>query len=420
MSCNCNNIIDCSKQIHENNIIIEKSVDKEHAIVGDIIKYTVKVTNKWDILINNIIVIDTLDSALKFIEGSVVVGNITEVNANVLEGVDIGSLKPGEIKTLIFKANIIDISQCGYIENKAIAKLYYDPHLNGNLEIMDKTSDMVCIKIDVAEVDIVKKANKEKASRRDTVKYEVVITNIGTLEARNLLFMDCIPEEVSLISNSLSVNGKVINYTDNDIDVYVGSILPGESIIVNYEVIVNSINCSGLLRNTASVKFNYNLCNWRFGEKVSTASEMATSEVRFGISTFKQISIDGNLCIPEIKPDIEEINDIKVEAEIVECHVISTPVTISNEGQTLSGYKLIVRGILKELLEYTSETEEQSVHSAHYSIPFSSFIILPPSYSLGSKIDVEAKVEDVYYKMINCRCFFKNVTLLINAKIMSC
>nr|ABH03027.1 hypothetical protein [Clostridium taeniosporum] len=111
---------------------------------------------------------------------------------------------------------------------------------------------------------------------------------------------------------------------------------------------------------------------------------------------------------------------MKVEAKILECHVISTPSIISNEGQILSGYKLIVRGVLEELVEYTSATEEQSVHSAHYSIPFSSFLILPSTYVVGSKIDIEGKVEDIYYKKIDSRCFFKNITILINAKIMSC
>lgn len=420
MSCNCKDTIECNKDVHENNITIEKSVDKENTIVGDTVKYSITVTNKENTLINNITIIDTVDSALTFVIGSVVVDGVKEESENVLEGVDIGPLKPGEVKTLTFEANVLNMPQCGYIENSAIAKFYYDPHLNGNLEIMDKTSNIVCIKIDIADIKIVKTADKEKASIGDTVNYKVTLTNVGTLEAKNILFLDNIPLEVNLVSDSLSVNGKVINYSDNDIDVYVGSVLPGESINITYKVILKSSNCSGLLINTASVKFNYSLCNWKFGEKVATSSEMATCEVKVGINTFKQISIDENLCIPEVKPDIEEINDIKVEAEILGCHVISTPNITSNEGQILCGYKLIVRGVLKEFLEYTSETKEQSVHSAHYSIPFSSFIILPPNYTLGSKIDVEAKVEDVYYKLIDNRCFFKNVTLLIKAKIMSC
>ncbi|MGL4772522.1 MAG: SPOCS domain-containing protein [Clostridium sp.] len=424
MSCDlnkdCTNI-DCTTiDACVDNLILEKTVSKENAIVGDVIKYCITVINECDILIDNATIIDMLSSDLKFVTGSVKVGEIPNITANVLEGVDIGCLKPGEIKVVSFQAKIINKPCTGYIENNAIAKFYYDPNLNNCLQVTDKKSNVVKIKVDVAELSIVKKADKTIASRGDIVSYTVTVTNVGTLEARNILFMDNIPNEATLIKDSLDIGGNLISYTSSDISIYIGNLFPGESIDIRYQVLVNSSNCSGLLVNCATAKFNYNLCNSSFGEKTSSCADTSVSEVKLGISTFKQISVDQNLCIPSVKPDMEEINDIKVKAEIVECHVINTPVITSNEGQSLSGYKLIVRGLLTELVEYTSCTEEQSVHSAHYSIPFSTFIVLPQNYIAGSKIDVDAIVEDVYYKMIDCRCFFKNITLLINARIMSC
>lgn len=411
--------MDCN-EVYTNNIIIEKSVNKENAIVGDVLKYCVTVINECEVLINNVTIIDMLDESLKFVNGSVIVDEVPFISSNVLEGVDIGTLSPGEIKTLTFKAKIVERPTTGIIENESIAKFYYDANLNSHLYVTDKTSNTVVTYVDVAEIKIDKKSDKELATRGDIVTYEILLTNIGTVEARNILFMDAIPNEVSLIRNSVEINSKKVNYTDNLLSIYVGSIKPGESILVTYKVIVNSSNCSGLLINKASVKFNYNLCNWNFGEKISTCKEDEINEIKLGISTFKQISIDDNLCIPEVKPDMEEINDVKVRAEVINCHVISTPKIISNEGQALSGYKLVLRGVLKHLVEYTADTPEQSVHSAHYDIPFSTFIILPENYTPGSKLDVDTTIEDVYFKMINCRCFFKNVTLLVNVKVMSC
>ncbi|MBW6409254.1 SPOCS domain-containing protein [Clostridium weizhouense] len=404
----------------EYNIVLQKSVDKENVIVGDIITYNISIINEGDILIDDVTIIDTLVSELEFKYGSIVAGNMPLPNESVLSGVNIGCLKPGEIKTLTFKAKVLSRPCNGYIENSAIAKFSCDINLNNHLMAMDITSNVVQIKIDVAEIQIVKKANKQMASRGDSIIYEVELINTGTLQAKNILFRDILPKEVCLADNTFEVNGQPINNIGHDIEVYVGSIDPGECIVLTYVVVVNSSNCSGLLVNKATVTFNYNLQNGCFGEKTSTCGEAGVSEVHLGISTFKQISIDDNLCIPCEKPDIEEINDMKVDAEILECHVISTPTSISNEGQILSGYKLIVRGVLKEIIEYTSDTVEQSVHSAHYCVPFSSFIILPSTYVVGSKVDIEAIVEDIYYKQINSRCFFKNITLLINAKIMSC
>lgn len=406
--------------ILENNITIEKSVDKENVIVGDCIKYNVTVINEGDILINNVTIIDMLDSALEFKSGSIILGDLPLPDENILSGVDIGCLAPGQIKILTFRARVICRPSVGYIENSAVAKFYYDVNQNRCLRIMDKTSNIVCIKVDVADLQIIKNADKDKVSIGEYIEYEVEVTNVGTLQARNILFSDKIPKEVSLVEDTFEVDGRVVNNIGQDIDVYIGSLYPGESIRVSYVVKVNSSNCSGLLVNKASAKFNYNLYKDSFGEKLSSCSDYGVSEVRIGISTFKQLSIDDTLCIPDVKPDIEEINDMNVEGEIIECHVISTPSVISNEGQTLSGYKLIVRGVLREIIEYTADTAEQSVHSAHYSLPFSSFIVLPENYVPGSKLDVAVEVEDIYYKKIDPRCFFKNITILINVKIMSC
>lgn len=409
-----------NSNIAENNLTLQKSADKVNAVIGDTIKFSITAINEGDILINNITVIDTLVSELEFKEGSVVACNIPLSNESILSGIDIGSLKPGEIKSITFEATVIDRPENGLIENSAIAKFNYDQNLDNCIITLDKKSNEVSIKIDIAEIKIIKKANKTTASRGDVIGYKVQLINSGTLEARNILFSDALPKEVSLVDDVFEVDGKVINNIGHDINVYVGNLEAGESSTIKYRVIVNASNCSGVIENKAAAKFNYNLCQGVFGEKISCNVESGVSEVKLGISTFKQLSIDETLCIPCVKPDIEEINNMDVEAEILECHVIKTPSVKSNEGQILSGYKAIIKGVLKEIIEYTSDTAEQSVHSAHYSIPFSSFIVLPSTYVVGSKIDIDAKIEDIYYRKIDNRCFFKNITILINAKILSC
>lgn len=412
MDANCNNA-------YTNNLIIEKNVDIKNAVVGDVIEYSITVINQGEMLINNVTIIDMLDSSLEFVSGSVVVGSTNLENANVLEGIDIGGLCPNGIKIITFKSKIINRPTTGKISNYAIAKFYYDPHLKTHLEIMSKESNIVDVTIDIADLSISKVADLKIASIGDIISYKIELLNVGTLEAKNILFKDELPNELEFSNNSLTVNGSKVNYNQNNINVYVGSIDPGDCIVIEYKAKVVNSNCSGCIINRAYANFNYSVFNCSFGEKTIFCDESNVSEVKLGISTFKQISVDQNLCIPLVKPDIEEINDMQVEVEILECHVINTPVIKSNEGQTLSGYKLIFRGVLKEIIEYTSDTPEQSVHSAHYQIPFSSFIILPPTFILGSKIDIEGIVKDIYYKQIDKRCFFKNITVLINAKIIS-
>ena len=90
------------------------------------------------------------------------------------------------------------------------------------------------------------------------------------------------------------------------------------------------------------------------------------------------------------------------------------------ENQPITGYKLVVHGVLNLVIEYTALEARQGVHSAHYTIPFSTFVVLPEDYVVGSNLDVEGIVEDVYYNSTDIRNFFQNTMAMINVKILMC
>lgn len=81
---------------------------------------------------------------------------------------------------------------------------------------------------------------------------------------------------------------------------------------------------------------------------------------------YKQcIEID-SVCIPHQKPCVESVNDINVKICVNDVKTI----------QTILGPKLIVKGTKNIKVMYTANNCEQSVHSAHWSIPFCEFILL--------------------------------------------
>lgn len=130
-----------------------------------------------------------------------------------------------------------------------------------------------------------------------------------------------------------------------------------------------------------------------------------------------QISIPETLILPESKPDIEQINSVSVSVEIIRRKVIITPVSKApnEEGKNLSGNKLIVEGTLCQSVSYTADLPAQSVHSAHFVVPFSAYIVIPQTTDLNINYQVNACVEDVFIKNICKRQIFKNVTVLLQA-----
>ena len=154
---------------------------------------------------------------------------------------------------------------------------------------------------------------------------------------------------------------------------------------------------------------------------------------------WKQMYLTETLVVPEEKPDIEVINSVDISVNIMRADVIRTPRTYTTvdgepvpvpnlEGKILTGRKLIIEGVLCQQIEYTADETTQPVHSAHFYVPFSSFIVVPETIpftdsqgnvtdvdSLDVVYEVNACVEDVSVKVINPRTILKQVTLLLYA-----
>lgn len=122
----------------------------------------------------------------------------------------------------------------------------------------------------------------------------------------------------------------------------------------------------------------------------------------------------------------------------------------NEEGTCLSGRKLIIEGVLKQKIVYTAEVETQSVHSAHYEVPFIAFIIPYAKFEgltyqenievfdpetnsskfingylyneqngivvdLCEEFNVDKCIEDIYVYALDKRRVFKNVTVFLKA-----
>jgi hypothetical protein len=147
-------------------------------------------------------------------------------------------------------------------------------------------------------------------------------------------------------------------------------------------------------------------------------------DINFDLESYPywtQISISENLVVPEQKPDIEQINSIIITVNIIKKKVIVTPTSTgeNQEGKILTGRKIIIEGELCQTVQYTADVPEQSVHSAHFLVPFSAFIIVPVLINTVDTLDINFEinscVEDVFIIDYCKRNLFKNVTLFLQA-----
>lgn len=404
--------------IYNPSMVLEKSSSSEYAVVGDEIEYCIIATNNGDIELKDVIISDKLSSELDFTEGSIVVDGVSFIDDVITSGINVGNINIGYSKSIRFRAKILSNKKSKIVNQSIVDYEFSLP--NSFIQSGSSISNEVVVNVEKANIKVVKQSSRESASLGDEIVYSVKLVNDGTIDAMNVIFIDNLPKALKILNGSFKVDGKIINSIDLSKGVNIGGIKRGETRLIKYTAEVISGICNGNIINEAKVRFKYVLENGVISSAESVIDSYSSSCVTINISTFKQISVDEYLRIPQEKPDIECINNITAEVDIVGSHVIITPNDRSNESQRLSGYKLIIHGILDQIIEYTALVPEQSVHSAHYKVPFSTFIILPETFSVGSKIEVEGIVEDIYYKVNDCRTFFKNVTVLLVAKILEC
>lgn len=137
------------------------------------------------------------------------------------------------------------------------------------------------------------------------------------------------------------------------------------------------------------------------------------------VEAWTQISVPQVLMLPQDKPDIEVINKIYNNVEITSTTVITTPCadTPNAEGLQLTGKKLIIEGYICQTVVYTANVSCQSVHPAHFKIPFCSYVIIDEGADLElDQYCVIPCIEDVYAQVLSLRMIFMNVTLFLLAK----
>ncbi|MGL5084709.1 MAG: SPOCS domain-containing protein [Clostridium sp.] len=130
-------------------------------------------------------------------------------------------------------------------------------------------------------------------------------------------------------------------------------------------------------------------------------------------SNFKQTNIDLEFCVPEQKPDIEQVVKVDITTKILKTRVVKTPKGTSLEGQIMTGYKLLILGEVKLKIRYVADEPEQSMHSFHAYIPFCDYIVLPETTCNIDALVADVYVEDIFLEKQNCRCLFSNLNILL-------
>ncbi len=213
-----------------------KTVDKNYATIGDILNYTVTLTNTGNILLTNIEFKDIIPSGATFVSGSVKVDSQSQPTYDPNVGFNLGSLLILGSKVVTFQAEVTSLPNPNTIINKATTTYNYlvIVPITGSSE-----SNTTTTTINVTDLELVKSASVTDVMSGDTLTYTTVITNNGNINATNIEFIDLVPSELSFVSGSVTINGTPQPTYDPNVGFNLGTLAPGDSITVVFDTVVN-------------------------------------------------------------------------------------------------------------------------------------------------------------------------------------
>ncbi len=397
-------------------VTLTKTPDKTVVKVGDTITYTVVATNTGNADVLSTFVVDVLTGGLQFVAGSVTVDGVAQAGASVTSGFDIGPLAVGETKTVTFQALVISLPADQTATNQVTADIEYPVDPSEPPRTKPEESPPTDVEVQDVSLVVTKTANADCVKLGDVLTYTITVQNTGTVTIRNIVVYDGLSQFLLFVDGSATLNGTALPGADILTGINIGQLAPGQSADITYQATVTGAeSCKGVITNTAYADYRYSLVSG--GADSTGTTGVSSVETSAALPTFRQISLDGCMAIPPQKPCLGTINSLEAEIDVTDYHIIKTVRGTAEDNTTLTGAKLLVSGIVRQIIEYTADDEMQSVHSAHFERRFATHIILPENIAPQAQIRFMPEVEDVYAQALDKRNFFSNVTVNIIAII---
>lgn len=248
-----NNIVNKSIEVVSSaDLFVKKYVNNTAPDFGEIIKWSVVVSNNGPDIATNVRVNDLLDDGLIFVKSS-----STKGSYDAKSGIwTIDSLAPETDETLNIYCKV---NKIGKILNfVSVNSTQYDWNESNNHD----NESVNAVKI--ADLSVIKLINNSNPNYNDLIKWTIIVSNNGLNMATGVIVNDLLPKSVEYISSYLSKG--FYNPVNGIWDV--GNLNAGEKLQLN---IVSKIVKTGDITNVVNVKGNEkdsNLTNNHFEKSV--------------------------------------------------------------------------------------------------------------------------------------------------------
>lgn len=233
---------------------VVKSTTSTAVSVGDIVTYSVAVTNNGIATVNNVVFTDPVPASTVLAPTGVFVDGVLRPGANPSTGITIGSIAPGASVTVVFSVQVTSLPASAVLNNQSTVSF-----TSGTFSATT-FSNTVTTPVFQPILTAVKTGDQVIATVGDTVVYSIAISNAGNYGA-SVTLTDTIPAGTELVPNSVIVNGASVPGADPASGIPLGVV--STTTMVTFSVVIVTLPLSQSITNQASATFTYTLPDGR-------------------------------------------------------------------------------------------------------------------------------------------------------------
>lgn len=226
--------------VNSPDIKMYKQVDKEVALVGDVLTYTIMIENSGLVEAQNSIFKDILPDELEFVEDSLIIDGVEKLAEDPTRGVHIGSVTIEGPVEIVFQAKVTAVPPDGKVTNTGTLDYEFQSAAGLPLTSGSSSSNEVDTLVKHVQIDAVKSEDRSVYDKEgDIITYTVDIRNNGDTPVKTVTIKDVLPSGTTLVPGSVKVNGVPVA-GDLTTGILLGSLNPDQAFVVTFQVSVKN------------------------------------------------------------------------------------------------------------------------------------------------------------------------------------